>query len=250
MSVMTTGKVTPLKCPNCGSALEPEDVNVDLMVALCRSCSSTVELAGGQPLERDPEVRDSPPKELMQLTMPPDGISVAEQGDTLVLTRKWFKPNVQFFGLLLWCIVWDGFLVVWYSIGIASLLAGSGEALIMLLFPILHVAAGVGVTYMLVATVLNHSDIVVTSSHVSIEHGPLPWSAPEPIPVGSIDQFYLVQHTSKNSRTYSLVARRDDLTSEEILKGLPEDVQARYLERRLEAHLGLDDRAVDGEYTG
>ena len=63
-------------------------------------------------------------------------------------------------------------------------------------------------------------------------------------------QFYLTQQTNKNSRTYSLVARRKDMTSEQLLKGLPDDDQARYLERRLEAHLSIADRPIDGEYTG
>ena len=46
------------------------------------------------------------------------------------------------------------------------------------------------------------------------------------------------------------MARRRDLTSIELLSGLPNDIQARYLERRIEAHLGLADIAVAHEYTG
>lgn len=247
MSAVAT-KATPLVCPSCGGRLDPDDVNVELMLALCRSCSSTVELAHGAPA--DPDVRESPPAELLELTQPPAGIQVETRGDTLVLTRRWFQFNAGFLFLLLWCTVWDGFLVVWYAVGLGSLAAGEGEAVMMLLFPMLHVAAGVAVTYLLAATMVNRSVITVTPAHIEVTHGPLPWAAPAPIPTGSVDQFYLTQVRNKNTRTYNLVARRTDLTSEQLLKGLHEDTQARYLERRLEAHLRIADRAVDGEYTG
>lgn len=46
------------------------------------------------------------------------------------------------------------------------------------------------------------------------------------------------------------MARTADRTRTALLTGLPDDAQPRWLEQRIEAHLGLSDVAVDGEYTG
>lgn len=260
-----TGTVRPLACPQCGERIAASDVNLDLFVALCRTCDATVELGrddtGSTPpraeLPAPPDrqtalTRGRPPEALARLASPPAGITVQQHGQTLVLTRRWFRFSPGFLFLALWCLVWDGFLVVWYAIGFASLFSGSGEALIMLLFPILHLAVGIGVTYTLVATVVNRSRVEIDGSHVRVTHGPLPWGGPAPIPVHAVDQFYLVRQTGKNGSTsgFDLVARRVDRTSEKVLGGLESDVQGRYLEQRLEAHLGLEDVAVEGEYNG
>lgn len=239
---LRAGEVQSLVCPRCGGALAAEDVNVPLMVALCRGCDATVELIAS--------ARTAPPPQLMELATPPRGIRVSESGGELALSRRWYTSAFQTGFLVLWCVVWDGFLVVWYAIGLANFAAGQTEALIMLLFPILHVAAGVGMTYLAAATLVNSSTIRLTASHLEVSHGPLPWGAPAPIPLRAIDQLYLVTVSGKNSRTWNLVARRSDLTSEEVLTGIGDDVQARFLERRIEAHLGIEDHAVAGEYTG
>ena len=240
MNLSTTGRTARLECPGCSAEIAPDDVNIELMVGLCRGCGSTVELTA----------KAAPPPELLKLAEPPAGVTVREEGGELFLRRRWFTFNVSFVFLAFWCLVWDGFLVVWYTASIAALLSGEVASVLMLLFPILHVVVGIGVTYSLVATVVNYTEIRVSEVHLEVTHGPLPWRGPQPMPSRAIDQFYLVQDVQKSSRTYSLVARRKDQTSEQLLTNLSDDTQARYMERRLEAWLGITDQAVDGEYTG
>lgn len=241
MDVSIRGETTPLACPSCGAPIPAEDVNVALMVALCRGCASTVELAAG---------RSRPPAALLELAAPPAGLTIEDRGGALVLRRRWFEPNGAFFFMVLWCVLWDGFLVVWYLAAFAGLASGDVSSIGMALFPTLHVIAGVGVTYFTLATAINHSTITLDDTHLRIAHGPLPWRAPDPVPLRSIDQLYLTQRLQKNQRTFTLVARRLDRTSVELLSGLPRDEQARFLEQRIESHLGIPDRAVEGEYTG
>ena len=242
-----TGRVEALSCPSCGQDLQPDDVNIELMVAMCRGCASMVELAPARTPRGTGAERAVPPAELLKLVSPPAGITIQERGEHLILKRRWFELGPRFLFTLLWCTVWDGFLVVWYSVSIVGLLSGEGGAVATLLFPMLHVAAGIAVTYWLVATAVNNSTLEVGPSHLKVSHGPLPWRAPDPVPVKSIDQLYVV---SKNDQGYTVVARRTDRTSVELLGGLTRDVQARFLEQRIEAHLGLADQAVAGEYTG
>lgn len=247
MAITPTGTTEPLTCPSCGDTIAPDDVNIELMVAMCRSCASMVELSASAPA---PEPRARPPEAILRWAAPPKGLTVSEADGALSLRRQWFQPDVGFFFLLLWCVVWDGFLVVWYMGTFARLASGDLGALGMMLFPLLHVAAGVGVTYLLVARALNQSTITIDASHLRVSHGPLPWPAPNPLPVRSIDQLYLVQRDGKNARTFTLVARLLDRTSVELLSSLPDDRQPRFMEQRIEAFLGLADQQVEGEYSG
>jgi len=102
----------------------------------------------------------------------------------------------------------------------------------------------------LVATVVNHSQILLDDTNLTVTHGPLPWPAPVPVPLDAIDQLYLVQRVVQQGRTYTLVVRLKDKTSVELVDTLSDDTQARYMERKIEAHLGPQNVDVLGEYTG
>ncbi len=232
----------PLACPSCGGRIPADDVNVELMVALCRSCDRAVELA---------PARAAPPDALLELAAPPPGIEAHTEGEDLVLRWRWLKVGPDLFGLAAWVLFWNGFLVVWYAMAFTMLFNGEEDAVLAVVFPLIHVAVGIGAAYLLVATLVNRSEIRVGPAHITVRHGPLPWSGPAPIPTGAVDQLYVVRNRNKQGGvTYDLVARRVDRTSDALLSGIGDDVQARFLERRIEAHLGIADRPVDGEYTG
>ena len=253
--MVPSGRVEDLRCPHCADPLAPDDVNIELLLAMCHTCEAMVQLAPH---------RDGPGAEVPAVTEPPAGITVLKDGRGLTLRRRWFEPTIGLGFLALWCLAWDGFLVVWYSISVSSLFMGLLMAtesigamviwelgtLMMMAVPVLHVAVGVAMTYWLLALVLNHTTVAIHTAHVEVTHGPLPWRSPDPVPVENIDQLYVVQRIGKNQRSYSVVARRTDRTSVHLLSGLTRDVQARFLEQRIEGYLGLTDQPVAGEYTG
>ncbi len=175
--------------------------------------------------------------------MPP-GITMENRGGGIVITRRWFSAVVYF--LIPFCIAWDAFLVFWYS------MAFSGNApWIMVVFPIAHVAVGVGLTYFCIASLFNSTFISAGQGQLRIGHGPLPWRGGLELAESEIDQLFCKMKTSNNrngsSSVYEVWAMMRDGTSRKLLgTGLSED-QALFIEQKLERAMGIKDRAVPGE---
>jgi hypothetical protein len=181
----------------------------------------------------------------MALVPPPKGVRVDREGGGLRLRVRWFRPVVWF--LILWCAIWDGILLVWYGVSFAALAQGEEGALMGLLFPVLHLAAGVGVTWTTAAILLNTTHIEVRSGSLTVRHGPVPWPAPPRLPTASIDQLFSVVKRNKNNTSYELHARQRDGTVHKLVGQLGRPELARYLEQRVEAWLELEDAPVEGE---
>jgi len=72
--------------------------------------------------------------------------------------------------LLGFAAVWDGILAVWYSIGFGALFSGGGgEAALMLLFPLVHLGAGIFITHKGLVTLFNKRTIHVNASEFRFE---------------------------------------------------------------------------------
>ena len=161
------------------------------------------------------------------------------------ITRRWF--SCVFIFLAFFCVFWDGFLVFWYSIAF-----GAGAPLIAKLFPILHLALGIGLTYFTLAGFVNRTTIEVASDELTIQHGPLPWFGNHRLPVDQLEQLYSRQvvNQGKNGRisySYKVNAVTREGKKITLLSGLTESDQALFVEQQLEQHLGIKDRPVPGE---
>ena len=150
---------TLLRCASCSSALRSEDLDLARGLARCSYCQAVMTLAApaasGVGFAPRPEV-----------ALPPR-VSVVRTEGGVEIRRRWFTPAIL--ALLGFCVVWDGFLVVWYSV----VFAGDGPVL-MALFPLLHVAVGVGLTYLALAGLLNTTRITILREHLAVKHKPLP----------------------------------------------------------------------------
>ena len=108
-------------------------------------------------------------------------LEVYQDRDRLEITLKWFTPIALF--LLFFTVIWNAFLVFWYSMAI------SGGAWIMVLFPILHVAVGVYLTYYTLCLFFNKTFIDISGDYLTIRHTPIPWwKGNRRIPVNAIEQ--------------------------------------------------------------
>ncbi len=231
-------ELAPLHCPVCGSVIPGQEVHLALSVARCVSCSAVFDLAG-----RTPSPQRPPPR--TQVPLPPL-FQVEDQGHAgLRLSWKWFKPQALF--LAFFCLFWDGFLVVWYGIA-----AGMEDPpLVMVLFPLGHVAVGVGLTYWTLAQFVNRTWIEASRNRLQVRHGPLRWKENLDLPGSELVQLYGLEviHRGKNgvSVTYSLNAIDRKGVQRKLLTGLVDLEQVLWLEQALERHLGIEDRPVDGE---
>jgi hypothetical protein len=174
----------------------------------------------------------------------PENVTLEHEADGLRVSYRWFSAKYLF--MILFCAVWDGFLVFWYRMALAHPSPGS----VMLWFPVVHVVAGLGITYSTLAGLVNRTTVRASNNELTIRHGPLPWFGERTIPASEIAQIYREQimSTSRNgtSTTYRLSAVLHDDRKRKLLTCDSADV-ALYLEQEVERYLGIADRRVAGE---
>lgn len=224
-----------LSCPSCRATIPADDVHLPSGRAKCRACDAVFRLAGGDPAVAAPAGRAPMPR--------PKGIVAVPGMQGVTYERRWW--GYQFLFMVLFCAIWNGFLAVWYAI------AWSEGVLTMLLFPLLHVAAGAGITYYTICGFVNRTTVHLDGERLTVRHGPLPWPGNRDIPVSSIRQLYTEQqvHRGKNGThfTYRLSAVLDDGSSLKLLSGIDSADVPRYLEQELESRMGIVNVPVAGE---
>src|SRR5262245_63719696 len=109
-----------LFCKKCGKQIVSEDMNLEMALAKCRTCSSVFSILDALKDDPDPGVA-AVKRQRLPVPMP-KGYKIDEFGRELTITYRWFAPIA--FCLLLFCIVWDGFLVFWYAMGFNGLVNG------------------------------------------------------------------------------------------------------------------------------
>ena len=97
----------------------------------------------------------------------PAGIEVNNTSMGLEIIRRWF--SFKFIPLNIFAVIWDGFLIVFYSRVLQS------NDTMPLFFSIAHFAVGIGLTYYVIAGYLNKTYIQVNNSNLIIAHSPIPF---------------------------------------------------------------------------
>ena len=171
----------------------------------------------------------------------PDSLELIRHDSYIEIVRKWF--GAQFAFLTAFAIFWDGFLFFWYSKAFAS------GNLITLLFPLLHVAVGIGLTYYVVAGWFNRTHIYVSHGKMAVRHGPIPWFGNKELDTSSFKQLYTKEKISRNRNrtvTYETHVITRDSKDLKLVGGLDTSEQALYIEQAIETYLGIEDMPVKG----
>jgi hypothetical protein len=224
-----------------------EDVNLDNLVAKCRSCNEVFSFA--DQMQRPIQ---SEGKRAAKLPVPkPDSLRIEDLGDQRRIIRRWFTwPILR---LVFFCVAWDSFLIFWYFVAF-NVRFGGPFNWIMVVFPIGHVAVGVALTYSVIASLLNSTTVLVDGDRLSIRHGPVPWSGNRSLDIADIIQLYCDDNYATSNRTtdssltwrYNLNAMLVDGRKLKLLSGLPKD-QALFCEQQLEEWLAIEPYPVSGE---
>jgi hypothetical protein len=257
-----------INCTGSGAGIPVEDVNLDRLVAKCRKCNCVFDFSEqigsatgtiGTTKARRRAFVGLPARMKVIVDQREIGnaddyrhAAASRRGD-FVVRRRWFDPSTHIF-MGFFCVFWDGFLVVWYSMVTTGLHgAPSGFGLLFFLFPLIHVSVGVGLTYALVAAIFNTTEVGVRGETFFVRHGPIPWRGNRVLPARSITQFFCEEKltTSKNgvSRTYNLSAILEGGERVRLVSNLSEVEQVLFLEHALEDRLGIVDVAVAGEVS-
>lgn len=234
-------KLTELECGNCAAPLAAEQMDLRLGVARCIHCGAVfaLEKIAGQRRSDQNETKIRPRVNL------PAGMELVDLGSTMEIRRRWF--SVKLFFLLFFCVFWNGFMVFWHVMAIAS------GAWFMSLFGLLHTAVGIGVAYGTAAGFLNTTVIRAGQGMLEVTHGPLPWGGNKSLPSHDIQQLFCCEHRhhSKNGvhYTFEVLAVSRNQAKDKLLDGLDDADQALFIEQELERFLGLKDREVEGELS-
>lgn len=178
---------------------------------------------------------------------------VDHQGRRLVIHWRWFAPT--YLAMAVFCVAWDSFLLFWYSIAFRT----HNAPWIMIVFPVAHVAAGVGLTYATLCGFLNRTTMEITPDGLTIRHGPLPWPGNRQLAATQIRQPFCELGSARNgfntnqnyaAPSYQLSAVLTDGSKVKLVGGLRELSDARYLERQLELAMNIAPQPVAGECVG
>lgn len=179
----------------------------------------------------------------MQIGLP-EKMQMQNHGSYVEITRKWF--GFQTIILTAFVLFWDSFLLFWYSEVLQQ-----GAGIIFILFPLLHVGVGVGLTYYLLASWFNTTHVYIGNLQLGIRHRPIPWFGNKDVPAGNLAQLYSKEKISysKNGRRVSFEVRANtkDGRNIKILGGLESQEQALYIEQQVEKYLHIRDAPVPGE---
>ena len=232
-----------LFCPDCGHLIPAGDVNIGTGLAKCAKCNSVFNIA--QRMTTQGDVAGLREKEL--LPQPPE-MRVEELGLDWRIRWRWF--NVGYIGLLVFCIAWDSFLIFWYKMAFTS----SHVPWIMVVFPVGHVAVGVGLTYAVLCGFLNTTTIERSGYEIRLTNGPIPTLGNRRISVHDIVQLFCERTQSKSrnngtQETYTLLAVMRDGSRIKLLSNKSAG-HVKFLEREIERRLGLKDQPVAGEMAG
>ena len=230
-----------LFCKSCRNPIPAEDINIKLAIAKCGECDAVFSFAE----ELGAQQRESAIAERPVVPAPPR-FTVESLGSELEITKSWFSPAVFF--LAFFCVIWDGFLVFWYGIAFSH----DDSPLIMFLFPGLHVAVGVSLTYFVICSFVNRTRIKVGMGQLTVRHGPLPWPGNYTLNSVDVEQVFCQSkfHSSKHGGrfTYEVHVVLHDGTKQKLVTGLDDPDQAIFIEQQLEDYLRIEDRRVPGEY--
>jgi len=239
--------VINLQCPSCGAKTSFAP-GADRLV--CQYCGNEqvfrLPSVGAPPTASAPNVPTSQPLDRRRLPRPrPREVMIRQKDHSLSLSWRWF--SLKYIPMAFFCVAWDAFLCFWYSIAFNM----AGTPWIMIVFPIAHVAVGVGLTYSTLAGFINRTTLLLDSQKLTVHYDPLPWVGEVTAPIDQLQQLYCKESHSSTENgvkySYQLCALLKDGRKLDLVKGLESPDLAAYLEQQVETWLNIPDRQVAGE---
>lgn len=223
-------------CPSCRVPVAAEDIALDTGLAKCRTCNNVFRF------DNAPELAAPKVRPRTNVGKPRSVVSTEADGG-LTVHYRWFSPKYLF--LAFFCLFWDGFLVFWYALALPS-----GNP-VMIFFPLLHVAVGIGLTYATLAGFVNTTTLRLDPWRLRVHHHPLPWGRPVELEIGEVKQLFCDEKITRGkngpSYTYNLNALLRDGSRRKVIGGLDTADLPLYLEQHAESWMRIEDEPVAGE---
>jgi DNA-directed RNA polymerase subunit RPC12/RpoP len=224
-----------LSCPSCGAKVSVSD---DVGRYRCDYC-------GNEHIMKNPEPSPAVPLAIRPVVAVPSSVRIEKDGQSARIVQRWF--SLKYIPMALFCVAWDGFLIFWYGTAFAT-----GAPWIMIVFPIVHLALGVGLTYSTLCGFFNRTVLEVTREELAIWFDPLPWGGEKTIKVSDLKQLYCKEKVTRGenstTRQYQLFAVTQDNKQVQLVSNLDSPDVAVFIEQQIERWLKIGDRPVSGEY--
>jgi hypothetical protein len=222
-----------LNCPSCGATIsKPREADR----YICEYCHSEHLLRA--------EVQ--PASSIRPMVGQPANVTIEGDRKCARLVQRWY--SLKYIPMAFFALAWDCFLIFWYSIAFSS-----NAPWIMIVFPVMHVAVGVGITYSTLAGFVNRTVLEVTHDEITVWFEPLPWLGETRIKTTELKQFFSKQKitSGKNGPTYryELYAITRDNHLRKLLSNLDNPDVALFFEQQLESWLRIQDVPVAGELS-
>jgi hypothetical protein len=242
-------------CSTCAKTIPVEDINLDHVLAKCRSCNTVFDFSGQVQMPDLPQAKQK--RDRGEIPLPPS-LKVDQHGGNLVITRRWGRGPGIFF--LVFSGLWNAIVLIIMIALLSNAAKTSGGARppflgSLELFFVPFILVGLGTAWPAFALLLNRTTIRVSGRRLSVTHGPVPWPGKRELDLATLDQLYCqeyVAYLQNNVPQYRFMiqAIRKDGSRLKLVRGMEDSGQALYLERLLETHLGIVDRPVPGEIQG
>jgi hypothetical protein len=227
-----------LSCPKCNALVLAEDINEQMLVAKCNSCNDVFSFSDSLP-----PVNQNLPKLKIGI---PSNVIVEDDGSVRRVVHRWFKKS--HLGLFVFALIWNGFLVGWFSM--ASNIPENPFRIMFLLFPILHVAVGIGLLYFCVSGFFNRTWITVTDEAIDVRHGPIPVGGNRHVAVADIRQIYCDENVHQqehgHSFTFNVKALMHDGRMVVLLKRMQDKPFVLFIKQQLDEWLKIRPEHVPG----
>ena len=232
-----------LTCPSCGAKVT---VTEDTARYRCDYCGNEhiIQGAAAALAGLAAQAAQAPIRPVVAM---PASVQVQQDGQSARLVQRWY--SLKYIPLAFFCVAWDAFLCFWYSMAL-----GGGMPWIFIVFPIAHLAVGVGLTYLTLCGFVNRTVLEITRDELAVWFEPLPWIGEKKIKVADLKQLYCKEKVSRgeNSTTtqYQLFAVTRDDRQVQLISNLDSPDVALFLEQQIERWLKISDQPVVGAYHG
>jgi hypothetical protein len=164
----------------------------------------------------------------------PEGLDLITSPRGIVIRKVW--RSWKLIPMALFAVAWDSFLFFWYTQAFST----PNPPLMMVIFPIGHVAVGVGLTYYIVAAFVNSTDVTISSSGVQVKTGPAPWIGNKEVRVEDIRDILVRERAAnRGARTYNVMYADRSRKERKLIAWIPHPDQAEFIAETIRDTLGL-----------
>lgn len=234
----TSETFTHLDCPECGTLVPADNINLDKSLAKCNHCDAVFDFEG--------QLLPSRHKPTVYL---PKGMELLKLRSLLELQYKWRSVKTNGF-LTFFTLMWNAILFPFVA---GIIISGAWG---MLFFLSIHLTIGLSLLYYVISTWINTTYITVDEREVSVEHRPLkqPFNPERHFDINDVQQLFVERYVSSRTNGQPNYAFRVMLILKngnryKMVQGITQLDHARYIEQEIENYLGITDKKVMDEWV-